>query len=355
MSSFGHPQPFAQTGPGVQSGPFQLNGQEIGLLIQQVQHGDFNGIQRFLAETRAKREWDDRCFVLGEVSEYANPEILIAACAANPDDPALHLLLGSNHVNMARKSRGAAQAENTTAEQFAGASMHIKGAQMCLNNVIYLDPDDPTPHALLSNVYVIFTDYLPQLKEEYQIADRIAPSFVSLQSNMVNAMSEKWYGSHAESLAIARAALRKGKPGDDMPACLFLAHYHGYQYHRAFEKDKERALAYLKDTTVMSELNSVFDRWTDQMYRPRRSSIRYLHRAAMWYFLTQDRFRLRRALDLTCNIPCNDIWKQIGTPEKKYAAALQMAYGQPPTPAPQPPKPEPQQKRPGLFGFLKKP
>lgn len=67
-------------------------------------------------------------------------------------DPALHLLLGSNHVYMAGQSRGEAQTENTTPDQFTAASKYVNMAQMCLNNVIYLDPDDPMPHVLLSRV-----------------------------------------------------------------------------------------------------------------------------------------------------------------------------------------------------------
>lgn len=347
MSNFGqYPDQQSPVSPS-DPGPYQLDGQEVAFLSSQVQKGDFSGICNFIAESLSTGDWDDRYFVVNKVSQSVNQDALNSACASAPSDAGLHLLLGAYYFYMAIKSRGARQVEETTEDQFETAIRYTEACCSCLSHVASLEPGDPTPHAIMSRALTISSDFEKKRVAAYQAGDRIAPHFVTLQSIEVNARSRKWGGSHQECLDTARAALRKGKPGDDMGSCLFFAHFLVYQYAWAFEKDASRAAAYLLKPQVIAELNPVFDRWTDSTYRAHRSSSRYLHQAAIWYFKTGDHLRLRRCLELTNNQPHEETWAQLGGVQKKFAEALQMAYSfSAPKPASPPKK--------GLFSFLKK-
>jgi len=320
---------------------------EIDYLSQQVHLGDFSGISKFIAETMPRCDWDDRYFVVAKVSQAVHPDALKSACASAPSDAGLHLLLGAHYYNTAMESRGRRQVEETTEEQFEAAIKYAQACYSCLSHAASLEPNDPTPHAFIIRAMMLSTQFLDKQEASYQAGDRLAPHFVALQFIEVNAKSLKWGGSHEECLDTARAALKKGKPGDDMPSCLFLAHFLVWQYSWAFAKDAPRAAAYLADPQVNAELDSVFDRWTDTTYRPRRSSPKHLHHAAIWYFKTGDGFRLRRCLELTNNQPHEETWAQLGGAQKKFAEALQMSYD----PAQQTPVAL-RQKNKGLFGLL---
>ena len=157
---------------------------------------------------------------------------------------------------------------------------------------------------------------------------------------MVNARSEKWGGSHAEMFQLARTAVSNGTPGSDMAVCVFLAHFHIWQWERAFQKNKVKAEAHLKDKKVNKELNELLDRWIGGSCQVRRSSIPHLHNAALWYYLVEDGLTLRRIFALTGNVK-DDPWGQLGDANQKYLAARAMAdAGSMP-------------KKPGLFGWLK--
>jgi hypothetical protein len=331
-------------------GPYDFSGNEVGILCRQIYAGDYTGINWFLDENLKTRNWDDRAFVLGQVLDAVNSDSLNAACAADPGNYNLHLLLGCWLQDMIGKSRGANTADDTTREQFDAAFEYLRAATSCLAHAASLQPDDPTPHMVTMRAMIISSQFESRQKEEYTIADRLAPHFVSLQFAYVLGRSEKWLGSHEESLQVARSAMRKAKPGDDMAACLFQAHFLVWQYYWIFKKDAAAAAAYLKNPGATLELNAAFDRWTNQTYRPTRSSIPRLHYAALWYYKAEDQFRLRRTLEMVGNMPNDDIWKQIGNVQKRFSDAMNLAYGLP-REATAPAKPA---GKSGLFGLFKK-
>ena len=147
---------------------------------------------------------------------------------------------------------------------------------------------------------------------------------------MVNARSKKWGRSREESLAIARDEIREtGQRHVRLPV---LAHFFVWQVARNFDKNKVEAERYIKDPAVNQKLNQALERWIGGSYLMSRSSVPYLHQAALWYYLSRDYARLQRIFRIIGNIPCDQVWKQIGDPAKMYNAALQK------TPAPVPVK-----------------
>ena len=314
---------------------------EADQLIQQAQSGDFSGMRQYLAHTRQARDWQDRFFILNLIAPFIPVDALLDASASEPDAADLLFLLGAYYYHMSGQSRGTRVAEQTSEEQFDGAHQQLQNMMMYLLRVYQLDPDDPTPHVFAVRGLVVFGQYENTLKQEYAEAVRLAPDLVPAHSVMVNARSKKWGGSHEESLHIARAAVKAGKSGNDLPACLFSAHFLVWQYSRLFDKNKIEADQYIKSKPVVRELNEALDHWLDGSHRRGRSSVQYLHQAALWYYLSSDYVRLQRVLSYTEGVSHDDVWSQIGSPAKTYGDALQKAASAQP-------------KKPGFLGLFKR-
>lgn len=324
----------------------ELGGTEAIRYRQQVQSGDFSEFRSYLERTRQERDWQDCNFILNLIAPFAQTEALRASSAAEPESRELWLLSGAHIFSHIAQVRGTRTAEQTSEEQFSAVSQQLPTMIHCLQKAAELAPEDPVPHLFAMRGLMIFSDHQDIVQQEYAAGAQGAPECVPLHYAMINARSKKWGGSHEESLSRARAAVRTAARGSDMPACLFLAHFFVWQYAKAFDNDAAKAERYLKDRQVNEELNQAFTQWITPDYRPQRSSISYLHQAALWYYLRGDTERLRQLIALTNHVPYDDIWRQLGNAQKHYLQALQQAAGQS-----QPPV---NSKKGGLFGWLKR-
>ena len=305
------------------SGDFDSKETEV--LQQQVAELDFTGLRRFLASTRQNHDWQDRYFVLDLVAPSILPGSLDALCTAEPNAADLSLIRGTHLFDLASKSRGTKVADRTTGQQMAQTEHSIKAAIAALRHAIQLDPADPVPYVFAMRSFQMFADLHKHLHQAYQQAAHLAPDFVQAHLAMVNALAEKWGGSHAQSLQVARSAVSHAQPGSDAPACLFLAHILVWQHIILFEKDRKRADDYANDRKVVQELNEVFQRWIQPPYQSRRSSLPYLHHAAYWYYQAGDRARLQQALARTAGKRWDKAWSFASDPHRTYVSALEFA------------------------------
>ena len=220
-------------------GTYDIGGVDAYRYKQQLASGDFAEFRGFLADAKWRKDWDDSAFILYLVAHRISIPALDAAVAAEPNAPDLALIRGAYLAKMVREARGSSQVEQTADAKFQDAASLAQHAVPALQRAAALDPTDPIPHFLVIDPFMIFSE-TAGVAAAYQDAARLAPSFVALQRLMVNARSEKWGGSHAEALQIARDAQTKGAPGSDMPVCLFLAHFHVWQYERALRRTSPR-------------------------------------------------------------------------------------------------------------------
>ena len=314
---------------------------EIKHLKQQLQRGDLTGVRQYLSITLQTQDWQDRHFVLSLLAATLRAEVLSAASASEPEAADLFLLLGAYWFERTLKSRGAKQAEYTTEKQFRLAAEQIQTMMACLQRSYSLEAADPIPHIYAMRGLVVFSDYEDVVAHEYEEAVRIASDCLPAYYVRINTRAKKWGGSHEEALHIARAAQSAGQPGSDLPACLFLAHFLVWQYADLFDKDKSEAKRCLRDPEVALELNGALDRWIGGNYRPRRSSLPYLHQAALWYYLSGDYVRLKEILIHTGKEPYEQVWGQLGDAAATYKnARLKAAFAS--------------VKQTKLFGWLKR-
>lgn len=324
-----------------------FNSNEAASLQQQVAHGDFARLRQFLAHAQKACDWQDEYFVLDLIAPFVKPGSLDSICAAEPNAADVSLIRGAHCFDLVTKSRGTKTADRITEQQMVQAGEHIKAATSSLRRAIQLAPTDPTPHVFAMRCFQVFSDLHKHLHQAYQQAIQLAPDFVPAHFVMVNAQSQKWGGSHGQSLQVARSAISHSQAGSDAAACLFLAHILVWQHAILFQKDGKRAAAYLADAKVTQELNDAFDRWTLPPYASRRSSLPYLHHAAYWYYQGGDRPRLQQALARTAGKGWDRAWAFAGDPATTYASALEFASTGTKT------NPGTGSKKSSLFGWLK--
>jgi hypothetical protein len=305
----------------------ELGGPEAAALKQQVAQGNLRPFREMLSQSRQQRDWQDRYFMTDLVVPNCLRSALDAACASEPNAADVFLLRGAHLTYLAWKGRGSHVAEKTPQANFESAASNVQAALPDLKKAMSLDPDDPVPYVFAMNALRIFSAGDEQLAKAYARAAYLAPDFLQAHWFMITAQSKKWGGSHEKSLQIARSAAAKAKPGSDLFAVLFNAHILIWQFASAFDKDFKRANAYPSRPDVMVEMREAFDRWISGSYRPRRSSIPYLHHAAFWFFKARDRNRLKQALALTGNTFSEQPWNFVRKADATYSQAREAAAG----------------------------
>jgi len=315
-------------------GTVEPGGAEASELQEQVKRGDLAGLREYLARTRIQCDWQDRVFMLGLIVPSIRLAALDLACEAEPEAADLFLIRCAFLAELAPTLRGSGTADQAAGERFRSAAECIKFALNDLDRAAQLDASDPTAHAYVLPSLTIFGHLASRQRRAFQQAAELAPDLVPAYRAIVNALSERWHGSHEQSLKFARNAMTKAGPGSDMAACLFWAHLLVRSHFASFDKKTEAAKSYAYDPEVTRELNAAFDDWTRSPYTARRSSIPYLHYAACWYYLAGDGGRLQRALSFTNNVFSKIPWSLIGNSRKLYARALRLAAGTAPLPQP---------------------
>ena len=308
-------------------GTVELGGSEASELQDQVKQGNLTGLREYLARTRIQCDWQDRIFMLGLIVPSIPLAALDLACEAEPEAADLFLIRCAFLSELAPTMRGSGTADQAASERFRSAAECIKSALNDLDRAAQLDSLDPTAHAYVLPSLTIFGHLASRQRRAFQQATELAPDLVPAYRAIVNALSERWHGSHEQSLKFARNAMAKASPGSDMAACLFWAHLLVRSHFSSFDKKTEAAKSYAYDPEVTRELNAAFDEWTRPPYTAHRSSIPYLHYAACWYYLAGDGRRLQRALSFTNDVFSKIPWSLIGNSRDLYARALRLAAG----------------------------
>lgn len=300
---------------------------EVHDLIDQVKRADISGLRVYLARTRAEADWQDRDFILDRVVHWIPLTALDFACETEPDAADLFLIRASFFSSLARKKRGGGTTDKVTEDSWQTAANCIKAALEALEKSTRLDPDDPTALVRVLPSLGIFCELLPKMRETFQRATQLAPDLAPAYQPVITIQSERYGGSHEQSLEFARSAFAKSGPGSDMAYGLFWAHFLVYTHFIHFDKDEAAVARYFKDPAVVDELSAAFDTWTRPPYVPRRSSIPYLHYAANWFYQVKDLDRLRAAFALTGDVYSSDPWGTFGDAQTIHDRARLVAAG----------------------------
>lgn len=289
--------------------------------------GDFGPALEHLAATRAQPYRRELAVdVLGAAGNVVLPALLDAQ-EERPDDVNLLLLLGSAQSVAGWQERGGARAKHTSAEQFAGLANFTQRSRATLHRAAELDPDDVAPWAALMSVALGAPDRPGEPAEVYEEVVKRVPDLVNATLRRLQTKAAKWYGSHDEMFAFARAGVEGLPDGHPLLALVPIAHIEMHLDKMAKSGKLARmwqiaTLSYFKKQRA--EVDAVSDRllagadgqpyslWAHQIF-------------AMFYFQGEMNDRLALHLARSGKRAARWPWAYLGDPDKRFAAAHQQA------------------------------
>ncbi|WP_131739440.1 insulinase family protein [Actinomadura roseirufa] len=271
-------------------GPVWQDG-ALAAALPEVRAGDFAAGLRLLAGTREDAE--TRALYTEILTEAAagRSDALTRMAADAPGDPDLLLWLGSTRIEEAWRARSAYRAEYVSNEQFGRFWQLLALAGRPLTRAAELLPADPVPWDRLQWHGIgmqVGRDELDRIWRE--LCDR-HPSLYAAHISRSQALSKKWWGSDAEVLDFAEAAVAAAEPGDPVTAVLAVAHLEvGAELGTMDDLN-----AYLAGPRVHAALAEAADRWLAAP-RPHPRALEAHHFFGAVFYRAGDHDRARRHL-----------------------------------------------------------
>lgn len=271
---------------------------ELAGLIEQVKEGRLDNLRHFVARTRAAGDWQDRLFVLERVVPHISIDLLNAACQAEQESPDLLVIRCAYYTELSKTMRGTGTSDKVGEARYRNAGACMQAAMNDMSRSTQLDPQDPTTYTLVLKPLIIFSQ-TELIQKSAGKALALAPHLAHVYIALTTAASERWGGSHRESVGIARDATSKAGPGSDVAGCLFHAHSLVRSHLVYFDKNLPAAKRYAYDPQVTEELNGALDAWLVPTYVASRSSMPFLRTASAWYKVVMDAERYKRVVAFT--------------------------------------------------------
>jgi len=211
-------------------------------------------------------EWERRAHRILVLARYAAVDDMWLKRwrAARPEDPTLWTVRAAVDADRASRARGGASAARTSRAQFEAYHRLMRDAGVSARLAIEKSPRDPTPW--VQYLWSMFPDGRTR-KEEF------ASAFAALRERdpfhytgheaALQFYAAKWFGSHAEMFAMARAVAAEAPPGSAVTMLPVQAHieYVLREYHWDGADGYERTRAYLRDPAVAAELDACAAKW----------------------------------------------------------------------------------------------
>lgn len=173
---------------------------------QAVSTGAWEPAADLLAST-AGGDWDRRGAVTNALAAAAVQPAgwLDAWIAARPDDPGAHVVAAWATVQRAWEARGHGRASVTGESAFDAFFRLLERALPVAHQAVRSAPDDPTPWVVLTWLSIGRQDGREVLDDHWAELVRRDPDNRLGHIARLQCLSRKWYGSHEEMYAFARA------------------------------------------------------------------------------------------------------------------------------------------------------
>jgi hypothetical protein len=174
---------------------------------------------------------------------------------------------GASAVHWAWRARGKGYAETVEEDAWKVFFDRLEFADACLHRAAELDPDDPTPWALMIRAARGLQLEAVAVGERFAGACQRAPQHRLAHSQMLQCLCEKWGGSHERMFHFARAASADAPCGSGLHVLLPEAHI-----ERAIADDRSIGAmkAYFRQPVARNDIRLAADRGCDAP----RSSVR---------------------------------------------------------------------------------
>lgn len=229
-----------------------------------IQDGDWRAARD--AIDAAGEDWDLRGYRLWVLGDLVEPddEWFEEWLRAEPESPAVALIQAGNLHSRAAKARGGDVAANTSAEQFrAFNALSRQAAEAGVRAMELAAPNDPGPVTLLMRT--LFAGGAEALDDLYAEALRRDPHNFDAHELALVLRCQKWFGSHEQMFAIARAASEAAPAGNRAVLMPLYAHIEYALREFAWgDRDKKTEQAcrrYFRTPEVQQEVDRCIAKW----------------------------------------------------------------------------------------------
>ena len=286
----------------------------LGPVVPTLLKRDLAPACELFAATRER--WHLRWLLVRAIRDHYVSSVadLAAWIERTPRDPLPYLVRAFFHTEAAWEARGRGRADGVTDDGWRKFREHMTATVPDLERAAELEPSDPTPHYIwmgaAPGIHELDAARAAMLRHYEAVLAR-APDHYPAHRRASFYLSERWYGSHAESLDVARRAAKDAPDGSELPILILMAHETVRAYLFFFDRNEERAIAYTRDPQVLLEVDSAYARSLgSRAHRPTDLTMYRRHEAALWFWSTGDKDRARVELEQLGDLfdPDDDPW-----------------------------------------------
>jgi hypothetical protein len=283
---------------------------------------------RDVAVLMAQAGSDDRAFLAGSIAETGNRAAVDAWHAAQRDRPEPWLVRGLLRIGEAWAVRGSGRASDVDEESWPVFHAGLREAEQDLREAIRLAPDDATPWGYLLLTGRGLEKTVSELRALFEEARRRDPQGWLAPYMALDAVSEKWSGTHEEMFAFVREVTSAEREGSPLHALVPLAHVERWlSFSTEDPPDRKAQQGWFGRRDVQEEIRKAWQRGPQSpAFRPGRFVATQLNSFAFAFSLGGDAGRARELFQQIGARATRSPWSHLGDPVAAFKRARQEAF-----------------------------
>jgi hypothetical protein len=230
------------------------------------------------------------------------------------------LIRGAVRMGWAWAVRGSGRADEVEEDAWPVFHERLREAEADLLEASRRDESDATPWAYLLASGAALDMGVPELLERFDQARKRDPEGWLAPWQALNALSEKWSGSHDVMFALAREASANGSDASQLHALVAEAHLHRWQYFSMENPPDPKGQArYYDDDNVQRELARAWERGPgSSRFKPGPFGTGQIALFAFGFSLGEDKDLARAAFEKLNNRLTRTPWGHLGDPMEVF-------------------------------------
>jgi hypothetical protein len=291
--------------------------------IAQLRDGRWRAVAARLTRTR---DADDRAFVAGMMLE-AGAGWIDEWHAAEPSRAEPWLMRGLSRIAWAWEARGSGRASDVPDDAWPVFFERLKLAEEDLLEAVRRNAKDALPWAYLLVTGRALEVGVEELRRRWDEGRQRAPEAWQLSWLMLEALTEKWSGSHDLMFEFAREVSSAAPEGSALHALVAEAHLQRWLHFRMEDPpDRQGELSYYRTPEVLEELRRAWARGPGSpAFRTGRFAPNQRAAFAFAFTLGGDDASARAVFDRLDRVT-TEPWHHLGEPMEAFTAARRQVY-----------------------------
>jgi hypothetical protein len=288
-----------------------------------LRKGDWKEAARLFAAARG----DDRASMAGHLAEVGHDRAVEAWHAAQPERAEPWIVRGLMRIGKAWAVRGSGRAHDVAEEAWPLFHDGLREAEADFREAARLAPGDPAPWAYMLITARGLDQEVPEILQTFEEARRRDPQGWLAAYMALDALTEKWSGTHEVMFSFAREVSAGANEGSQLHAIVPAAHIERWLYFSMEDPpDPKAQRGYFGRREVKEELRKAWAKGPRSLaFRPGRFSTSQLNTFAFTFHLAGDVGPAKEAFEMMEGRATKSPWSHLGDPVDTYKRARKDA------------------------------